>query len=178
MAGVARPTRTAKDFHIVARPPSVADDGFQALKGNSVETRNLAQELLSEALAVLSLPPPIAYEGGGAWQVDLDEGRYLDVEYDDSLRRLVITGGIGAAAEHARPALYETLLQYNFIWTETGGVRMAVDASTNQVVMMFEVAVSELDTSKLAMVLGNMAASQRGWQEIVRDCSFAGEPGA
>ncbi|HTH79934.1 MAG TPA: type III secretion system chaperone [Ramlibacter sp.] len=124
--------------------------------------------ILSEALQVLNLPPASAHEGASAWHVAFDGVQSLDIEYDNAMRRIVVSGYLCEVAEESRFEMYEILLQYNFVWSETGGVRMALDASTKQAVIMFEAAVAELDTSRLASLLSNMADAQRVWTEILR----------
>ncbi len=141
-----------------------------------MQSTELANQLLQEALRILNLPSGLAYDGGHAWHVALHGQAGLDVEYDDAARRVVISGCIGEVAEHSKTSMYELLLEYNFIWTETGGVRMALDGSTNQAVIMLEAPTAELDPPRLSTLLANMARLQRTWTEIVREWAFADAP--
>jgi hypothetical protein len=134
-----------------------------------MQTQESVSLLLQEAVAALSLPAALVLEGNDnpAWRVTVEEGRTLDVEYVDALRRVMVTADIGPVADHARAELYETLLQYNFIWTETGSVRMALNGMDGHVNAMVETAVSELDAARFSSLLANMGGLQRTWAEIL-----------
>ena len=140
-----------------------------------MHTKDSAARLLQETLVAMGLPPAAAYEGEDAWRIAMATGHALDVEYDDEAARLMITGDIGEIAAASRLTMYETLLQYNFIWSQTGGVRIALDGSTHRAVVMFEVALPNLAVPRLSMVLANLARVQEAWIEIL---SQAGTTGA
>lgn len=129
---------------------------------------NAAVDCLVREAAALAGPAPVsAYDDRAAWLVDLDGESLFDLEYDAVQGRMVIAGGICDVPEAARPAVYQALLQYNYIWTETGGLRMALDGMPGQAVLMHELAVQGLGPQRLCEVLGNMARVQRAWRTLL-----------
>jgi hypothetical protein len=137
-----------------------------------MNTAKRIEALVGEAAALLDLPPPRAYGSGGAWRLDFDADTAFDIECDDDARHVMVACDIGRVHEEARLALYEILLQYNFIWTQTGGVRMALDGSTDRVVLMYELAHDDREPANLCDLLSNMACIRRAWAEILRDCAL------
>jgi hypothetical protein len=124
--------------------------------------------LLDEALHALNLPAGAAYPGEThAWHIALDESSGLDIEYDDAQDRFVITADVGKVAPSTRLASYGILLQYNHLWSETGGVRMALDGSTDQVLAMLDAPLAQLDASRFAAVLASMASVRRTWAQVL-----------
>jgi hypothetical protein len=128
---------------------------------------------VDEARLALRLPPATACERGGTWHVAFDDATCFDIQYDERGRRIMITGNVGIVAEPARAQIYPTLLQYNFIWQQTGGVRMALDPATEQVVAMFELPASGLGPSHLSQALSSMAGVRRAWAEILLESANA-----
>jgi hypothetical protein len=132
-----------------------------------------AHRLLEESLLVSSMEPALAYEeGGAAWHLPIEGLPGLDAEFDEAAHRFVLSGKVGEIPESARHSLHEMMLHYNFMWSETGGVRIALDGSTNQAVVMLEIAIAELDASRMSALLIDLVNIQQAWIEILRACSF------
>jgi hypothetical protein len=95
-------------------------------------------------------------------------------EYDEPGARLVLTGTVGAVAEHARARAYEALLQYTYIWPEHGGVRAALDGPQGMVVLMLELPLAGLEISRLSSVLQNFRGVIEGWRGILASITAGG----
>jgi hypothetical protein len=104
-----------------------------------------------------------------AWQVAFDPDTVFDVEYDAGFERVVFSARVAPVQPASRLALLEHLLRVNFAWRDTGGVRMALDPASNDVVMMFEMPAASLYLARLSMVLGNLAFMHRVWRQVVAD---------
>ncbi len=147
-----------------------------------MSSRQTVQALIAETAPLLELASVTAYDDRDAWLLAFDDETMLDIEHDAVEDRLVIAGGIWVVADAARLAVYEMLLQYNYLWTETGGLRMALDGLPGQVVLMFELPVSGIGASRLSRVLDKMAGIQRTWRQALQqfeqaDLSDAHGPG-
>ncbi len=130
-------------------------------------SKEIVHHLVAETAGMLQAGRVKACEERDAWLLALDGETMLDIEFDSVEDRLIITGDVCEVAEPARPLVYEMLLQYNYLWTETGGVRMALGGGPGNVVMMFELPAVGLQPSRLCHALNNMAHSQRAWQHVL-----------
>ena len=124
--------------------------------------------LLGEAARILNLPPVVAYQNRAAWLVTFDDETMLDVEQDASGERVMFTGGIRDVTDLRRPDIYEMFLQYNYLWTETGGVRLALDGIPGQAVLMLEKPLHGLMVADVCRLLEKLAVMQRAWREILQ----------
>lgn len=139
-------------------------------------TASEAHHLLVDAIHPLE---PVLIEpqtGRDAWFVELGDGSAFDIEYDGRCHRFVICVSICEVPDQARLQIYEALLQYNFLWPQSGGLRMAIDGTPGQVVMLLDLPLTSLESSRLALALENMADIQRSWREIIPLAGLASTP--
>ena len=99
------------------------------------------------------------------WAVGFDEQSIILVQLDDAGRELVFTCAVGEPTEAARHAVYESLLAYNALWRETGGVRMAV--ADGAVLQICSADAASLDLERLGTILGNIVQKARVWRRYV-----------
>ena len=107
------------------------------------------------------------------WQVVFDSQTVFEVEFDPVLDRLVMTSHIANLRSVRRQQMCELLLQMNYAWRETGGVRMALDPRTDSVVMMFEMPIASLQAQQLRASFANLLVKHRSWRQIVIDSAPA-----
>ena len=127
----------------------------------------LARCLMDEAAGLMELPRFHAYDDRPAWLVVLGDGSMLDVEYDPRTERLVFTGAIHDMQDLRRIDIYEMFLQYNYLWPETGGVRVALDGNPGQALLMVDKPVLGLGAAVLARLLQQLSAMLSAWREIL-----------
>ena len=132
-----------------------------------------ARRTLVEAAQLLDFQW-LDYADSDAWRLVADGGTAFDVEHDEGSGRLVIQSDIGTVSDAACTRVYEILLQYNYLWSQTGGIRMALDGPAGQVVMMFDVQTADLEVSALCGMLTRMSRLQKAWREILKDAVGAG----
>lgn len=125
------------------------------------------RDLMVRVAPTLDLKHVTEYAEALAWALVFADEMRIDAEYDDANHRLILTGDGAAIPELARERAYETLLSYGYLWTEHGGVRAALDASTRTVVLMIELSAEELDVSRLAAVLHNFRGTIEGWRGVL-----------
>ena len=118
---------------------------------------------------LMDLQQVSAYDSGQDWLLAVDAQTRFDAQYDPALNRLVLSGVIAPVPPQSRLAIYEILLQYNAAWIETGGVRMALDQRTSDIVMLLDLPAADLHAGLLAQVLANMAGVQTAWRQILGD---------
>ena len=137
-----------------------------------------AQALMRAIGPQLDLLEVTEFEDGKVWTLVVDETTVLFADYDDAHNRLVLSADVAQAPEAGRLQLYELLLQYNNQWSETGGLRMALDPGGG-VVQLFELPVTDLDLVGLQTVVTRFVDVLGAWREIVSRADAAGaEPAA
>lgn len=101
------------------------------------------------------------------WAVQFDDDRAILIEWADDPRRLVLSAILGRASSATQIAVYETLLSYNLLWKETGGVRMALDGPEGDVMLIYDLYEDQLTESELRTVMVNFADLAALWTEYV-----------
>jgi hypothetical protein len=107
-----------------------------------------------------------AFDDGESWAVVV-AGQVITLELDALRNRLVLSAEVGQPPAGGLARVYEALLQYNLLWRDTSGVRMALDGPGGQVVQMYDLATDGLDASRLGLVVKDFAAVLAGWRELV-----------
>lgn len=79
--------------------------------------------------------------GDNAWEIEF-ESLILALEYDAEQGRLVFEGDIGSVPEQRRAEIQEAMLNYNALWRETGGLRLAVAGESITSGLVAEVAAT------------------------------------
>lgn len=92
------------------------------------------------------------------WSITFDEETIVLVDYLDEARKLTFVIEIGPAEEEMKHSVYEFMLGYNYLYADTGGVRMAIDGPAGNVVQLFDLFETDLDINTLITVLENLVA--------------------
>lgn len=103
------------------------------------------------------------------WGIALEEDQLVFVKFNEKKNCLVFSIDLGQPPAGDRSLLYEILLQINFHWDATGGVRMGVNAPDGEVVQAFEIGADELDAARLSETLSSFAEVAVAWREVVRN---------
>lgn len=111
----------------------------------------------------------------GGYAVRFEDGDVI-VEWDASRRRLVLSAEIGKPPASRAAAIHQTLLGYNLMWRETGGVRMALSGPKGGVVQIVDLAGEEIDPQAVARVCSNLIDRTRIWQAFFESKSGGDAP--
>ena len=111
----------------------------------------------------------------GAYALRFEDTDVL-AEWDGTRDRLVLSTEIGKPAGQAATEVYETLLSYNLMWRETGGVRLALTGRGGNVLQLVDLAGTEVAAAKVAVVAANLAERTRIWQAYLESAEGDGEP--
>lgn len=125
--------------------------------------------MLVEVAPQLDVAEVSALEATGGWAVAFDPSglEVVTLDYDARTGKLVVSTDVGVPPEDKRLPTYAGLLTYNRYWSETDGVRMALDEPEGHVLMVFDIALGDLDALKLGTALGNFAQVARAMRELV-----------
>lgn len=102
------------------------------------------------------------------WLLVFDEESALEIECDPVANKLVFTSILCPVVEENRTEIYQALLNFNFLWRETGGVRMALDGDQQNVAMLFDLFHPDLDSASLAAVVANLRDAALNWREALQ----------
>ena len=84
---------------------------------------------------------------------------------------LVLSVELGRPAPERRLAVYGSMLSYNLLWPETGGVKMGLGAADGELVQMVELSTVGLDRERLRTALRGFIEKARIWRRVI-----AGKP--
>lgn len=132
-----------------------------------MSSQQAIHDLIAQIGPILDLAQVTAFPEDACWRAVFDAATWIDVEYEAAGDRLVLTATVGPVEESARQRSYEALLRYNYIWTEHGGVRGALDGTPGNVVLMIEMPAAGVDLPRLCQVLQNFKVVVEGWRELL-----------
>ena len=102
------------------------------------------------------------------WRLRFDGGGDMKISWLEDSRKLFLAVAIGTLQEENRLETYETLLAYNSLYEQTGGLMMSVDRHTQRVIQTFELPLEGLEAGKLVAVIEELLSRAEIWQAIVK----------
>lgn len=103
----------------------------------------------------------------GAYAIRFEQVDVL-VERDEDRDRIALSVEIGAPRPSNALEVYETLLSYNLLWRETGGVRMALTGRKGSVVQFVDLTGNEINPRSIATVAANLASLTEIWRAFLQ----------
>ena len=122
------------------------------------------QQLLSQVGPTMETIERIDRVKEGLWVLGLHPDIVIEVSCQVETAKAVFSVIIGQVHGEQREKTYETMLLYNQRWSETDGVRLALDAPAGRIVLLVDVAVSILDTTILRNVIENVTMKTIHWR--------------
>ena len=133
-------------------------------------------QLMCEIGPALDLDEVIEQAGHAVWVLAFPEGAVIEAEYDEAGGgRLLLSMELGEPEPGAAADWHRVLLQYNALWRQTGGVRMALSGTV--VVQALELAVPGLTLPVLADALSGLRTHAVLWRALLASDGPAGPPG-
>lgn len=138
-----------------------------------MSSKEHVHNLMLEIGPALELMEVTEFDEENLWVLVRDEATVIEVDYDDVQKRIMLSTEIGQPDEARRKNIYEMLLQANYLWQETGGLRIGLDGPGGNVVQMFGASVTDLHLGQLKTILTNFIDSAKAWHEIISQGGFA-----
>ena len=66
-----------------------------------------------------------------------------------------------------REDVLQSLLAFNALWAETGGIRMAIDRPNGKVTQIFDLLTRDIDVTKVAQVIDALLAKADAWKSLL-----------
>ena len=125
------------------------------------------QTLISEIGPLIDGIEAIDQEGEDYWLFSFGEDTVLQIQHDEEARKLVIFADLGVPSEEHQLPIYEAILSFNYLWSETGGVRMAIAGPGGAVSQVLDLFTLDLDGSTLGTVIENFLDKAMYWREFI-----------
>ena len=101
------------------------------------------------------------------WAIQFSDQSIVMLEWAEDPDRVVLTSLLGAPSESMQLSVYETLLCYNLLWKDTGGVKMALSGPGGDLVVIYELFSTDLTLGELQTVLTNFVSIAQIWTVYV-----------
>ncbi len=101
------------------------------------------------------------------WAIQFSDQSIVMLEWVEDPDRIVLTSMLGVPSESMQLSVYETLLCYNLLWKDTGGVKMALSGPGGELVVIYELFSAELTLNELQTVLTNFVSIAQIWTVYV-----------
>lgn len=101
------------------------------------------------------------------WAIQFEDQSIVMLEWTDRPDRVVLSAMLGTPSEKMQLSVYETLLCYNLLWKDTGGVKMALAGPGGELILLYELHASELTLNELQTVLSNFTSIAQVWSVYV-----------
>lgn len=101
------------------------------------------------------------------WAIQFDDQAIVMLEWADQPDKVVLTTMLGTPSESMQLSVYETLLCYNLLWKDTGGVKMALSGPGGELVLLYELFAANLTINELQVVLTNFLSIAQVWSVYV-----------
>ena len=127
------------------------------------QIENLVKELgpaMSDIDAIVQTEDP-------SWAIQFSDETIIILEPADDPSRIVISTELGAAAEAQQRTVYETMLCYNLMWRDSGGVKIGLAGPQGALIISTELCLEGLILNDLQFTLKNFLKITRSWQGFV-----------
>ena len=115
--------------------------------------------------AVLQIEP-------GHWAVGYDDDVTIEIECANNSNRLTLFCGLGVPKASEIDRIRHTLLCYNMMWRETGGMRMGLSGAGDEAFLIGDVYLPDTSEASLDQALWNMAQLARAWTRFITEGSL------
>lgn len=103
------------------------------------------------------------------WAIQFDDEKIITLEWADKPDRIVLSSALGMPSQAMQLSVYETLLCYNLLWKDTGGVKMALAGPDGELILLYEMFAVGLNINELQTILINFINISSAWSIFVND---------
>jgi len=143
------------------------------MRPNHEHIRLLMQELAGTTSEITAIDA----HGNAAWIVHFGPEVEVLAEAAADPERIVLSAQLGKPNSAMQQSVCETLLSYNLLWRETGGVKAGRRSPDEEMTLLFELYADQLSLSDLSIVMVNFSNLTRVWRSyILSDAPTTVEP--
>lgn len=128
-------------------------------------------EANSDIAVILQIEP-------GHWSVGYRDDTTIEVECVEGSNRLTLTCGLGIPKLSNIDRIRHTMLNYNLMWRESGGLRMGLSGAGDEAYLIGDLYLPETSEASLDQALYNLAALGRVWSIFVAEGTLGADGSA
>ena len=102
-----------------------------------------------------------------SWAIQFSDETIIILEPADDPSRIVISTELGAAAEAQQRTVYETMLCYNLMWRDSGGVKIGLAGPQGALIISTDVCIESLTLQELTQEIQRFLTIARSWMQYV-----------
>jgi hypothetical protein len=102
------------------------------------------------------------------WIVSFSDSIAIEVDVIEAEDRIGFEVALDAVLDKNRTTVLDTLMTYNLMWRETGGVRFGLAGESGRVHMIAEGFLPELSAQMLAGILVSLAEKAQEFTDFIR----------
>lgn len=128
-----------------------------------------ARLLLTEIATELEVEALVEHqeEDGMTWDLFVNDTRLVQFFLEEESGKITLSTDLGTPVEDGAASLHRLLLQYNYLWRETSGTRMALEEPAGNVVMLYDAYIPLLDRQLLRNIIQNFSAAAEAWSALL-----------
>lgn len=130
-------------------------------------TTEQIQRLLQELGPSMPTIDAIVQTEEPSWAIQFSDETILIVEATEDPPRMVISAELGVASEAQQCSVYETLLCYNLLWKDSGGVKVGLAGPQGALIISTDVCVEDMTLMELQDALNKFLTITRSWSQYV-----------
>lgn len=111
-----------------------------------------------------------------SWAIQFSDETIVIIEPADDPSRMVISAELGTAAEAQQRLVYETLLCYNLMWRDSGGVKIGLAGPQGALIISTDVCLDNLTLNGLQQEFNKFLKIGRSWTRYVSQVEQAELP--
>lgn len=125
------------------------------------------EQLLQELGPLLEVAAIDRGEQEHSWIVYYDEDTAIDVFVAADQNKLTLAAEIGKPSAERQAYTYASMLQYNTLFQETGGVRIALLGADEPLLLLFDLFLHGLELPTICTATTNFYRQVLTWREIM-----------
>ncbi len=102
------------------------------------------------------------------WAIQFEDQTIVTLEWADNPDKVVLSTILGKPTQKNQLSVYETLLCYNLLWRDTGGVKMALGGPEGEILLIYEMYMQETNLNEFKTVLLNFLNIAKVWEVFIQ----------
>ncbi len=102
-----------------------------------------------------------------SWAIQFSDETIVIIEAADDPSRMVMSAELGPASEARQRAVYETLLCYNLMWRDSGGVKVGLAGPQGSLIISTDLCLDGMSLMDFQEGLNRFLKITRSWAQYV-----------
>ena len=111
-----------------------------------------------------------------SWAIQFSDETIIIIEAIEGPERMVMSAEIGSADDAIQKPVYETMLCYNMMWRESGGVKIGLAGPKGALILSSDLCLEGLTLMDLQESMKRFVKIVRSWKNYVQHSETAAAP--